>query len=222
MSILQTIRERFKSIAAIAVFVIIVVAVVPLCVYRIVTSATQGKLFADIEEVPDNRVGLLLGTCKYVQTGELNLYFLYRVNAAAELYKQGKIRHILVSGDNSRKGYNEPEDMKRALIERGVRQEDITCDFAGFRTLDSVVRAKEIFCLDEITVISQKFHNSRAVYIAERKGIKAIAFNAADVNENDKKFKMFVRESFARCKMFVDLYVTNKSPKFLGSKEPIR
>ncbi|MFI4910980.1 MAG: vancomycin high temperature exclusion protein [Sedimentisphaeraceae bacterium JB056] len=221
MFIPQFIRRKIKSVITLVIFAIIIAVVAPLCVYKTVTSATQSKLFDDTKDVPHNKVGLLLGTCKYVQDGRLNLYFLHRVNAAAELYKQGKIEHILVSGDNSRKGYNEPKDMRQALIERGVPQEDITCDFAGFRTLDSIVRAKEIFCLDEITIISQEFHNSRAVYIAEHNGIKAIAFNANNVTDNDKKLKMFARESFARCKMFADLYITNKSPKFLGKKEPI-
>jgi SanA protein len=109
-------------------------------------------------------VGLVLGTSQYLKNGYLNWYFKYRIEATVELYKKGKIDFILVSGDNSHKNYDEPTAFKNELIKRGIPADQIYLDYAGFRTLDSVVRAKEIFGQTSITIISQKFHNERAIY----------------------------------------------------------
>ena len=129
------------------------------------------------------------------------------------LYQAGKISYIVVSGDNSRKTYDEPTQMKADLVLGGVPEEVIFLDYAGFRTWDSVVRIKEIFSQDDFTIISQRFHNERAVYLARRYGLNAVAFNAKDVG----KFKTNFREKLARVKVFVDL-LTNKKPRFLGEK----
>lgn len=145
-----------------------------------VSSSTSEKIYADLESVPANDVGLVLGANKR-SWGGINLYFANRIEAAVSLFKAGKIKHIIVSGDNHRKGYDEPTDMRDALIERGIPDSCITLDYAGFRTLDSMVRCKEVFGQEKVTVISQKFHNERAVFIAERYDIDAIAFNAKDV-----------------------------------------
>ena len=103
-----------------------------------------------------------------LKNGNNNLYFDYRILAAVELYKAGKIKYILISGDNRKKDYNEPEEMKKALIQKGVPAKFIYLDYAGFRTLDSVVRAKEVFGQNQLTIISQRFHNERAIYLAEK------------------------------------------------------
>ena len=132
-----------------------------------IESKTQNFVTDDIEKLPNQKVGLLLGTSKTLPNGYKNYYFYYRIDAAEKLYKSGKIEYIIVSGDNSRKDYNEPEDMKNELINRGVPADKIYEDFAGFRTLDSVVRAKEIFGQNSYIIISQKFHNERAVYLAQ-------------------------------------------------------
>ncbi len=120
----------------------------------------------------------MLGTVKLLASGRVNLFYLYRINAAVKLYKSGKINFILVSGDNGNKGYDEPTDFKKDLIKRGIPADKIFLDYAGFRTLDSVIRAKEIFGIKLVTIISQKFHNERAIYLAEQNGINAIAYNA--------------------------------------------
>lgn len=179
-----------------------------------VASSTKAQLFDAIDQIPHNRVGLVLGTAKYLGGGQLNYYFTYRIEAAAALYHAGKIDFIVVSGDNSRSNYNEPKDMEEALIERGVPKDHIYLDYAGLRTLDSVYRMKAIFNEDAFTIISQPFHNERAVYIANHLELKTIGFNAQDVTRR-YGFKTLLREKFARVKVLLD-NLTNKKPKYLG------
>jgi SanA protein len=169
-----------------------------------------------VNDIPKNEVGLLLGTSKTLSSGVENLYYKYRIEAAVELYKNEKINYIIVSGDNSTKEYNEPINMQKDLIKKGVNSEDIFLDYAGFRTLDSVVRSKEIFRQEKITIISQRFHNERAVFIAMSRDIQAIGFNARDVSLK-YGFKTRVREYFARVKMILDI-ILNKQPRFLGEE----
>jgi len=161
-----------------------------------------------------------LGTSKTLKDGRLNYYFKYRVDAAVELYKNGKIEYILVSGDNGNKAYDEPSDFKNELIKRGIPADKIFLDYAGFRTWDSVIRAKEIFGQDSLTIISQKFHNERAICMAENKGVTAVGFNAQDVRDN-YGIKTKIREAFARVKVFVDI-IFDTQPKFLGEKIEIK
>lgn len=171
--------------------------------------------YNDIEEIPKNKVGLVLGTGKYAASGNINLFYKHRVSATVELYNAGKIDYVLVSGHNSRKDYDEPSDFKNDLIAKGIPEDKIFLDYAGFRTLDSIVRAKEIFGQTSLTIISQKFHNERAIYIAKHFGIDAIAYNAKDV------YKTPAREYLARAKASIDL-VFNVKPKFLGKKITIQ
>ena len=186
-----------------------------LCNY-IIENQTKGFTTDYLENLPQRNSGLLLGTSKYLASGNDNPYFTNRIEAASELYNAGKVRLIIVSGDNSRKNYNEPEQMKLALIAKGVPEERIFEDFAGFRTLDSVVRGKEIFDQDDIIIISQKFHNERAIYLAHKNGIRAFGYNAKDVGQN-AGLKTNLREYFARVKVFVDLFFVVE-PKFGGEK----
>lgn len=183
---------------------------------RLVKHSTSDNLYNTTTKIPYNKVGLLLGTSKKARSGNVNLYYKYRIQAAVRLFKAGKIDYILVSGDNSTRYYDEPTTIKKDLINAGIPADRIYLDYAGFRTLDSVVRSKEIFGQSSITVISQQFHNERAIYIAGRKGIKAVGFNAKDVNVN-YGFKTKVRERFARVKMMLDILI-GKKPKFLGEK----
>jgi SanA protein len=175
--------------------------------------------YSSMEELPYNRVGLVLGTSKKVANGRANMYFTNRIAAAAALYQLGKIDYILVSGDNRQVTYNEPRDMLNALLEAGIPRERIVLDYAGFRTLDSIVRCKEVFGQDTYTIISQRFHNERAVFLAHAHGINAIAYNARDV-ERHNGLKTRIREVFARSKVFIDLLI-EKKPKFLGESVPI-
>ncbi len=178
------------------------------------------KTFSDSTKIPKNKVGLVLGTVPRLRNGRWNLYFLHRIDASVELFESGKIDFILVSGDNGNKNYDEPSEFKKALIKRGIPSEKIYLDYAGFRTLDSVVRAKKIFGQESITIISQKFHNERAIFIAEKHGLKAIGFNAKTVY-GTAAAKTNNREYFARVKAYLDL-LFGVSPKFLGDKIEIK
>ncbi len=185
-----------------------------------VTTKTQPYLKDSIEEVESVKVAVLLGTSQFLSNGQKNQYFEFRMNAAAELYNAGKVGYILVSGDNRKSNYNEPVAMQNALIKRGIPEENIVLDYAGFRTLDSMVRAREVFGQKKFIVISQKFHNERAVYIARKKGIEAFGYNARDV-EVRAGFKTRVREVLARTKMMLDLYILRTQPHFLGEEVKI-
>ncbi|MCE5228616.1 YdcF family protein [bacterium] len=183
---------------------------------RYVTRTAAPYIYNDIAVIPKNHVGLLLGTIPVLSNGRINLFFVYRINAACDLYNSGKIDAILVSGDNHVKTYNEPEAMRQALIQRGIPESKIHCDYAGFRTLDSVVRCKQVFGQQSFTIISQKFHNERAVYIARKLGIDAIAYNAKDVNMRKAKH-VTAREFLAKPVAVLDALI-HRSPRFLGEK----
>lgn len=178
-----------------------------------ITYKAKDNIYSDVSLIPKNKVGLVLGASKYAPSGNINLFYKYRINAVVALYKAGKIDYILVSGDNSRKDYDEPSDFKNDLIAKGIPEHKIFLDYAGFRTLDSIVRSKKIFGQNSITIISQKFHNERALYIANHFNIKAVAYNAKDVLHGGTKTHL--REYLARSKASLDL-VFNVQPKFLG------
>jgi SanA protein len=185
-----------------------------------VIRSTNRQLYSEVAGIPANDVGLLLGASKTTRIGNPNLFFSYRIEAAAQLFKAGKIKHIIVSGDNHKKEYDEATDMRDALIAKGVPDSCITLDYAGFRTMDSMVRCLKVFGQKNITVISQEFHNQRAVFIGNYYGMNAVAFNAKDV-PNHFSTKTKVREYFAKFKAVLDLYILHTSPKFLGEEVKI-
>lgn len=172
-------------------------------------------IYNDIDQIPYNNTALVLGTSKTLQNGMPNPYFTKRIQGASDLYHQGKIKYILVSGDNRFENYNEPLDMQQALVDKGVDLKDIYLDYAGLRTLDSVYRAKHIFGQDSFTIVSQEFHNQRAIYIAQYLGIDAIAFNVQDVHSKFG-YKTMLREKLARVKVIIDQFL-NVKPKHLGT-----
>ena len=184
--------------------------------YNHIKNKSEKYIYNSVNEIPKNKIGLLLGTSKYAVTGQVNLFYKYRIDAAVKLFTNKKIKYILVSGDNSTKKYNEPKKIKEDLIKLGIPEQCIVLDYAGFRTLDSVVRANEVFGENTFTIISQNFHNERAVYLARKFNSNAIAFNAQSVNQ-EYGFKVYVREYLARVKVFVDL-LFKVEPKFLGEK----
>jgi len=185
-----------------------------------VEQQTHDRLYTQVSALPAKKVALLLGTTKELRGGRINRYFKYRIEAAVKLYQANKVKHILVSGDNNTLFYNEPVDMKKALIAHGVPAQAITLDYAGFRTLDSIVRAKKIFSQDDMIIVSQAFHNQRALFICDYYGIQAIGFNAQDVPAN-VSLRIRLREYLARFKAVLDLYVLKTQPKFLGEKVDI-
>lgn len=183
------------------------------------TRAGKGVLFDDVNDVPKQKAGLVFGCSSKLGDRE-NLYFKYRIQAAAELWHAEKVDVLIVSGDNREKYYNEPVTMRKALVEAGVPYDAIVCDFAGLRTLDSVVRAQKVFGLNEVTFVSQKFQNERATYIAKANDMKVYGYNARNV-EGYAARKTEDREILARVKMWLDVNITNKQPRHLGEKEPI-
>jgi len=178
--------------------------------------ASRGRIFEDVSAIPPTKVGLLFGTTDKV-SGRENLYFRYRIDAAEKVWNAGKLDTLIVSGDNRSRYYNEPEKMKQALIGRGIPADRIVCDYAGLRTLDSVVRAKEIFGADPILFISQRFQNQRAIYLAKANDIEAYGFDARDV-ETQAGLKTKIREVGARVKMWLDINFLDTRPKHLGEK----
>lgn len=188
-----------------------------LCNYWVVESTRKENYFS-LEELPSNDVGLVLGTSPKTMAGSSNLFFDYRMEAAARLYKEGKIKYIILSGNNDSEYYNEPFHMKMALIARGVPEEVMTLDFAGFRTFDSVLRGKEVFNQERFTIISQNFHNARALFIAEHEGINAVAFSAQDVPQF-YSVKTFLREYLARPKAVLDVFFLRPDPDLMTNIE---
>lgn len=181
-------------------------------------TSYEGLIYKDIDKIPKKRAALLLGTAKYVKRGKQNYFYTYRIKAAVELWKANKIDAIVVSGDNGTKYYDETTTMFKDLVKQGIPAKYITKDHAGFRTFDSVVRAKDIFDLDDYIIISQEFHLRRALYIAHAKGQKAIGFVALDKKGTEAAKKMEAREFLAGIKAFLDINILNTKPKLLGNK----
>jgi SanA protein len=206
-------RLLIKLIALFALAILVSLTIASL----VVIGATRGRTYSDSAVIPARKVGLVLGCSRFLYGGLRNLFFENRIQAAAQLYRAHKVDYLVVSGDNHVKGYDEPSDMKDALIQAGVPADRIYCDYAGFRTLDSIVRVREIFGQTSVTVISQEFHNRRAIFIAQHRGIDAIGFNAPDVDAYNS-FKTRCREVLARANMLLDVFVFQRQPKFLGER----
>jgi SanA protein len=180
-----------------------------------IDSVSQGKVYNSIEQVPERKIGLVLGCSKYLSNGRKNLYFQQRIDAAKELYFSDKVKFLLVSGDNSTKYYDEPTTMKKDLIALGVPGNKIYCDYAGLSTLDSVVRTKEVFKENQFIVISQGFHVRRAIYLGLAHDIDLIGYAPQGVSGLGS-LKTELRECLARGKALLDVKFLNRQPKFLG------
>lgn len=176
---------------------------------RLIVNASQHLTWNAIQAVPAREVGLVLGA----KPG--NRYFIRRINTAAALYHAGKVKWLLVSGDNGQKEYDEPSAMQQALIAKGVPEAAIFCDYAGFSTLDSVVRARKVFGENRITIISQAFYNQRAIWLAQQYGIDAIGVNAPDLNKRHGTYTR-LREKLARVSAVLDAKILRRQPKYLG------
>ncbi len=206
-------RLRFRNFIKTLAIGFVLVLITTIISYRVIKNMARPFMYSSLSEIPANKVGLMLGTSPYFG----NQYFRNRIDAAVLLFNAGKIKHILISGDNHIEGYDEPTAMKKILIARGIPDSSIILDYAGFRTLDSIIRCKEVFGQNEFTIISQEFHNERAVFISQQYGINAIAFNAQDVSMK-YGFKTILREYFARVKCVIDIYLLHTQPHFLGEK----
>lgn len=210
-------KQQFKKTVATSACCLLLLAAASIVICsRLIENRAESKVYDEVAEIPYNKTALLLGTSPTLKNGNENLYYVYRIEAAVKLYRAGKVKQIIISGDHRKQNYNEPEEMKQALMKQSVPDSIIHLDYAGFRTLDSVVRAKEIFGQDSITVISQQFHNERAIFLAERHGIHAIGFNAENVSRYNG-LKTTIREYLARVNVFLDIAI-DKQPHFLGDK----
>ena len=180
-----------------------------------VAREAEGSVVTEASNLEKRDLALVLGTSKYTGGGKVNDYYTARVKAAALLFKKGLVRGIVVSGDNSTTQYNEPQKMRQDLQELGVPGEYVTCDYAGFRTLDSIVRMKEIFGSGRYVIVSQSFHLARALYLARAYGQDAVGFAAEDPPAGIS-LKVRAREVLARGMALLDVNVLRRSPKFLG------
>lgn len=216
----KPLSKKRKIIRTILLLTVFAVGGFAITANILVVSNSSSRCYTDVNEIPYNRVGLVLGTTDTLKSGRANLYFRFRMESAAELYHNGKINRILVSGDNHIKNYDEATAMLNALVALGVPDTAIKCDYAGFSTYDSMIRAKKVFGLDKITIISQEWHNKRALFIARHAGIDAVAYNARDIKSRKLALRFALREWLSRTKALFNI-ITNKQPHFLGEHEKI-
>ena len=205
-----------KKIIRLSIIAMAIMAVGIIVCYVVVSANANGKTYDKAEDIPYNKVGLLLGTSPITPQGEHNYYFDNRIQAVAELYHNGKISRIIASGgdySDRENGCDELTAMRDSLMALGVPDSVITLDYQGIRTLNSIVKAKAVYGLDSLTIISQKYHNERAIWLAEHYGLNAIAYNAPTPDITDKRIKNISREFLARVKMSLDL-VIGKKPEF--------
>ncbi len=196
------------------------VVLVVLLSNRWVINSTDAYMYTNWALLPFNDVGLVLGTSKYLESGKPSPEFRGRITAAAALYNNGKVRHLIVSGANPDDTYNEPRRMYQELVKLGVPETAITMDFAGFRTLDSVTRAQAIFGLTRYTLVTQRYHSYRALFLGRKLGMDVVAYLAPATSEGGMGIRNPPREIFARTKAVFDLFLLRTQPKFLG--EPVR
>jgi SanA protein len=189
-----------------------------LAIHHRVSSAGQGRIFSLEDEVPKHKVGLVLGALVF-PNGRLSKMLQDRVDAGIDLYKRGVVEKLLMSGDNRTAHYNEVTAMRNYAIEHGVPSDDVVRDFAGFRTYDSIYRAKELWGLNDMIIISQKFHLPRSLFIAQKLGIDAIGVYAVD-NPYRALARAELREKAARVVAWIDV-LAGRDPYFLGQKETL-
>ncbi len=213
-------KFSWKRLILILLVAVLSLLVSVIAIDRWVVLQAREHIFTDYKNIPQHEVAVVLGTSKYI--GKiLNTYYTHRINTAIELYDQGKVKQFLLSGDNAHRSYNEPWTMKRDLLKAGIPEKYIHLDYAGFRTLDSIVRAKKIFASERFLIVTQRFHCERALFIAHAYHIDAQCIAVAEPVTDKQKASMRLRELLARVKAFLDLYVFNTQPKFLGPLEPI-
>ncbi len=209
-------------ILTILIVLIVIVAIICTCNLLVVRNAF-GRTYSNVDSIPHNRVGLLLATSPITPDGDRNFYFDNRIKAAAELYKAGKIDVIIASGGDytysQKNGCDEPRAIRDSLIKYGVSPYRIELDYEGTRTSNSIAKLKVAYGVDSVTIISQKYHNERAIYLSDKYGIRAIGYNAKPSPIRRKRIKNSIRESFARPKMFLD-FILGVKPS-IKEEEPL-
>ncbi|WP_432453910.1 MULTISPECIES: SanA/YdcF family protein [unclassified Agarivorans] len=208
-----------KQFLGVLLLVIVAMLLSLVVIDRYISKQVAGQWFRDMEQLPAEPVALVLGTSKYVGK-RLNTYYQFRVEAAAKLYHTHKVRALILSGDNATRYYNEPITMLNDVLRLNVPRENIALDYAGFRTFDSVVRAKQVFGQQALIIVSQQFHVERALYIANQYGIEAYGYVVDDA-PSEFHWRVRLREVLARAKALIDLHIFNTQPHFLGDPEPV-
>lgn len=208
-------KKFFSIIVLISLLVLLALAAID----RYISSQVAGQWFRHMDQLPAQPVALVLGTSKYVGK-RLNTYYTFRVEAAAQLYHTNKVRALILSGDNATRYYNEPITMLNDVLRLDVPREHISLDYAGFRTFDSVVRAKQVFGQQAMIIVSQQFHVERALYIANHYGIKAYGYVVDDA-PSEFHWRVRLREVLARAKALIDIHILKAKPHFLGEPEEV-
>jgi SanA protein len=198
-------NKKLKNMAWILLFLVFACLMVIIGCNLAVTSAAKGRMYTDPSKIPAKPVALLLGTSPIGRSGNPNQFFLRRIDATVKLYKEKKFSRLIISGANRPEEFNEPEEMKTALVKQGVPDSIMELDGEGFRTINSIVRAKDVYGADSILIISQEFHNERALFLAKHKGIDAVAFNAETTSSRRWRIQMKMRESLARVKAVLEM-----------------
>ncbi|OLO07709.1 sanA-like protein [Salinicola sp. MH3R3-1] len=214
---LRLLKGLLKTLAACALLLTVGVVVINLWILQ----KTHARIEHEVPLCVAQPVGLVFGTAQWLRQGGSNPYFKARIETSAELLRLHRIQHLLLSGDNRTRYYNEPINMWRSLRHRNVDDEYMTLDYAGFSTFDSVVRAKEVFGAGRLMLISQDWHLPRALFIADALGVEASGCAVPD-DGVDGEWRLRVREWLARAATFGDLYIWGREPYFLGPLEPIR
>lgn len=196
--------KKRKYIAWILLCLVVVCLMFIIACNIAVTNAAKGRMYTDLSKIPARPVALLLGTSPIGRSGNPNQFFLRRIDATVKLYQERKFSRLIISGANRPQEFNEPEEMRAALVSHGVPDSIMELDGEGFRTINSIVRAKDVYGADSILIISQEFHNERALFLAKHKGIDAVAFNAATTSSRRWRIQMTIREYFARVKAMLD------------------
>jgi SanA protein len=185
----------------------------------IVWLGGRGPTTRDVGKVPAAEAALVLGAQVYTN-GKPSIMLADRVHSAEALYRAGKVKKILVSGDHGRWSYDEPGTMRRMLLADGVPARDIFTDHAGFDTWDSAQRARRVFDVRSAVVVTQGFHMARALFDARRAGLHVTGFVADRRDYGKVMDRLVVREAMARVKALGDAAV-GAGPKFLGVQIPI-
>lgn len=214
---LRLLKGLLKTLFAAALLLAVGVVVINLWIFH----KTHARIEHEVPLCVSQPVGLVFGTAQWLRKGGPNPYYQARMETSAELLRLNRIQHLLLSGDNRTRYYNEPISMWRSLRHRNVDDKVMTLDYAGFSTFDSVVRAKEVFGADRLMLISQGWHLPRALFIADALGIEATG--CAVPNDGiEGEWRLRLREWLARAATFGDLYFWGRQPYFLGPFEPIR
>jgi len=161
-------------------FVTTVVAITVLALMAKQVMSSWGKVYAtdDVAHLPQTEVALVLGTLPYDPPGRLNPWLSRRLGAAEELWKAGKVKYLIVSGNREADRYDEPTIMRDALVARGVPANVIYRDFGGIRTVMSIARARDIYRQKRLIIVSQRDHLDRAIFLARHMGVEAWGYDA--------------------------------------------